>query len=350
MVRSGISYTILLKKIYDYFECEEYSEYGLILVSETEELSCLKRSTLLNTIYLRLKLIYHFCIDLINTTPSKNFKFYSILKLPIMLNDKIYINLKNGTIVLIHQDCVSKIYFKDINYYTYLYSLNIDDSVLSMKKEKESLTVLFKKLKERDKKNKNKNLIELISYLNFHQNKNLNNMVKIKKEDFNLLNKIDQIVCANGYKKSVGSAYKNIAKRLLSLMDVNDFCLCHGDIWEPNILEDSNQKIKLIDFDKSLLFLKSYDLTYYICMTFYRNRLNNILYGEAIYDYNKLIELIKEKMLKNNYEADRNDVAGCVFAILILKKIEIDLSKEKMNMDITMLTEIFKLYKVGFTK
>lgn len=261
----------------------------------------------------------------------------------INFNGEIKINFINGTAVLIDDCSVYKFYFKDTFFLNQLYieinniynfKIINNDDFFAIKLPK------FNKLH-----NQHVNFTFLCKELNkYHLG--LNGRLNI--EDFSPENKIKQIAkfhCIIRDKRIV--AYLDISRNLQEKYRNMELIFCHGDLWIDNIMRDNENKIHLIDFDKTIYFCKPYDLVYYYLMTFILSKkidLNHIL--ENIETYcNEIFDFILDFKFDKMKHLQIREIWLSVYLFCFLKISERDFRNKFTKMSAYKLKKILNNYK-----
>ena len=273
---------------------------------------------------------------------SRDSNYQSAVRLKFYKNTSLDINFNNGTVVVIGVDHVYKFFFKDVDYFDFLYSCFRDDLQISTERQQKYFIVKMSRLNPCD--------IDIFSVdiealLCMVQKKMLSlsrcvPSTDSAKEFLSPSYKIEQIfIFYNVNDCAIKSRYISIGNYLLKSSLSCQNTLCHGDLWAENIMLSESKEYQLIDFDKCLIFCEYYDLVYFYIVShesmFVQKISSNSLYLKNL--INKIIQYIVEI---EGEKIIRFEVVLCIELIALLKLTEYDLRSKRVGFSLPFLEDL----------
>jgi hypothetical protein len=177
----------------------------------------------------------------------------------------IHVNMISGTCVIVNDDVVHKLFFKNSAHYSALNSMfGLAARSIEWPESQSGysvVTVKRYKLFNLDEEHPRCTFIGKIT-------SELRKLNKIEISRGDLLNSLSpvsrmkQLITDYDATDSNCQIFLDFASKLSVEALSYDIELCHGDVWCGNVLEDDQGLLKLIDFDKSLMFIPLYDYIY----------------------------------------------------------------------------------------
>lgn len=299
-----------------------------ILIFNKDECSTVEYYSLYFT-YVKLffKILFNNFFELIRSilkNRKSNFFNIKIINCPKNL---VY-NINNGTIVILHANHVDKYFFKDYMNLCKFYS-NKYFSEYEIKVYNDFLHIRMPKYQKIASTINEELLIEHIESNLIKYNQEINNeFLDLYKLEY----KIFQLGIFYKCETKINN-YISVAKVLSSFQHKYKNRICHGDLWDENILEKSSNNFLLIDFDKTLKSCYNYDYVYY----FLNKHINLIKLFKMNSDLfltkvENLVELyIKSKLPREN----KSEIILSMLIIMMIKITEYDLYTMKINCNIS---------------
>jgi hypothetical protein len=273
---------------------------------------------------------------------SRDSNYQSVIRHKFYKNTSLYINFNNGTAVVIGADHVYKFFFKDVDYFDFLYSCFRDNLQISTERQHKYFVVKMSRLNpcnidifSRD--------IEVLLCMASKKMLSLSGCIPSTDSAKELLSpayKIEQIfIFYNVNDGTIKNRYISIGNYLLKSSLSCQNTLCHGDLWAENIMLSESQEYQLIDFDKCLIFCEYYDLVYFYIVShesmFVQKISSNSMYLKNLID--KIIQYIfeiEEKIVI------RFNVVLCVQLMALLKLTEYDLRSKRIGFSLPFLEDL----------
>lgn len=310
---------------------------SLFIVSNYTAKQLSEPSNLINLCNLKLKILLHNFSEIMKGFLCFRPSIYENLKV-INLNYEgtTSIDFKYGTAIVISEKYVDKFFFKDINYFIYLYK-NIDLKYI-IDIQHNSLYLAIRQIKYDNSRNYflDYEVLKLVKKLSMYL-KNTNLIQLNKMNFFSVSYKIKQLF--NAYEGNINNAseYLKICSILESRVANFQQTLCHGDLSQSNIVRDNNYNLVAIDFDKIVFFCHCYDLIYFYLITkvLPKIKLKNILIN--IEKYSHEIDHYFNKDMTKSYEFSLLEIKYCVFLFVFIKLVERDLFEKCFRKNIELL-------------
>ncbi len=260
--------------------------------------------------------------------------YKAVSKLQFLPNSDLFINVNNGTAVVLHNSGVEKYFFKDVEYFRALYSEVADNIGVSFLNNKNHCSIKMEKyilapLPMDDVTHQRQ--MQLINNKMFL----LTNLMTEKllfSVKYSPVRKIEQLFSFYNYNHTeYKERYSDLAINLVNSLETGRFSLCHGDLWQGNIMNDQRGRLKLIDYDKCLYFSSIYDSVYYYVMTFEKK-------GTWQFELKKLILRVVLFLTKIYREPiDMEEVRLCLNYMTLVKLTEFDLRSNKLGLSLRFL-------------
>lgn len=182
-----------------------------------------------------------------------------------------YVNLPNGTAVILRDDRVEKFYFKDCSFFGELYRTLQPLQVVEVLRSGPDLVVVAQPRYEPVKRS----LSDLETLISVREALGRLHGVDVTGASigghFAVTCKLEQLLQffsgADASTCSAGEGYLEVGRKLESASTRYRRVLCHGDLWTGNIRATRAGPSVLIDYDKALFFCEAYDYIHFFLMS-----------------------------------------------------------------------------------
>lgn len=263
--------------------------------------------------------------------------FRKIVNLGIQLrphSSQVSFNLISGAMVVLSAQSVHKFFFKNLDYYTSLYTYLGNFFPAEVITYKKSLVLHSQRFVHCPT-----NKFDLSEFHNqLRETMRLLNSLAAPEELKKYLSvqyKFELLCSTYGIDNDIEecASYKSAISLIQNVLDSQniELYLVHGDVWIGNIILDSRGIYRIIDFDKCMYFCGCYDQIYFYLMN------NKRMWLEQIQCHNvDLSKLIKEASgYLRDYlriiEISDLEIALCVSFFILCKAVEKDFSDQRLG-------------------
>lgn len=236
-----------------------------------------------------------------------------------------YLNLNNGTAVILGDDFVDKFYFKDAGFFADLYG-SAFFAGMPLFRGPDYLVVRQTRYRRPASWQSDAALMVSVRPL-LDEFSRATDLAGARQNSLSVRYKVVQLF--QYYSPDCGAALADYLEAADRLDQCGHFGRgpCHGDLWSENILEDAEGRVALVDYDKAIVFSRAYDYVYYYLMSRVLPALRDVakVLRMSAQLENGAISFLRDECAFRAGVFERTEVRSCIILFAFLKLVERDL-------------------------
>jgi len=265
-----------------------------------------------------------------------------VSSVPVSFHCPAFLNLNNGTAVVLQDQRVDKFYFKDLPFFGALYR-----SLARGMCEQELLTrenfLCLRQPRYQPVRSGTRDVdLLVLAQPALNRCHMCRKYVSEQKYIFSIPRRVEQLfVFYHNGQSEYCAEYLEVARRLDGLAAQFEIVLCHGDLWKGNLLQGHDPEIALVDFDKAVLAPAAYDYVYFHLMSrvlFARVHLEDLL-RDIERHTSDITEFLSGECGGVLGSVTRSEIRIGVLLFVFLKGLERDLRHLEFGRSLNMLIE-----------